>query len=337
LYRAATTEDAGMTVVRPDFLKVLPDDVARVGLDGAVLLALVRYATALSSECNGRMVIDDAVWWHTSHNDIGKSLGGVSHDIIRRLVSKLESVGALRICVPDVDNNRLKAYRLADLQLRDSTSPLTCNDAIPRNDDAIPRNGNAIPRSPLRDSASFTTSLKNLKEEKEERERCAGASAPHVPDNSSSSLSVNGYQANNVIDVEVVDAEPVDSEPAQHCRAHMPYGTSDSCGACKTARLNHDAWFKRQTSGRLQRVWDRYDAQQRERQRYQLKPREAQPTPRNPPKTQRRLEISPSAMTSMKPAHTPRVQQILDEAAERGRHQRAAEQARRGHENEAAS
>jgi hypothetical protein len=138
-----------MGVVRPEFLKVLPDDVGRVGLDGAAVLAVIRYATALSVEVNGRMMIDDAVWWRTSHAEIGQSLGGVSHDTIRRIVSKLESVGELKVCVPDVDNNRLKAYRLSDLQLRDSTSYVNCNDADPRSSEQVTPSGYADPRYSL--------------------------------------------------------------------------------------------------------------------------------------------------------------------------------------------
>jgi hypothetical protein len=146
-----------MSIVRPHHLKVLPDDIGRVGLDGAVLLALIRYVTALTNAYSGRTMIDGEVWWLSSQTDIGTSLGGVDRYTIMRLLSKLESVGELRVCVPDVDNRRLKAYRLPELQLRDSAHTVSSNCANPRDIDAIPHNGR-------RDSAQFSTSLKNLNE-----------------------------------------------------------------------------------------------------------------------------------------------------------------------------
>lgn len=36
-----------------------------------------------------------------------------------------------------------------------------------------------------------------------------------------------------------------DPEPPYYCEKHRPFGTPDSCPSCKIARLNHEAWEKR--------------------------------------------------------------------------------------------
>lgn len=56
----------------PGFLRVLPDDISRAGVNGAVLLALIRYATAIENG-HDRIIIDGHVWWRASHNDIAAS------------------------------------------------------------------------------------------------------------------------------------------------------------------------------------------------------------------------------------------------------------------------
>src|ERR1700758_2480145 len=101
-----------MSVKRPDFLKVLPDDVERVGANAATVLALVRYVTALDGEHNGRILIDRKMWWHASHAEIGAAVG-MSHDKVRRAVLKLESAEALRSRYV-YDDDRTKAYHVPD-------------------------------------------------------------------------------------------------------------------------------------------------------------------------------------------------------------------------------
>ncbi|MDM2171517.1 Uncharacterised protein [Mycobacteroides abscessus subsp. abscessus] len=51
--------------------------------------------------------------------------------------------------------------------------------------------------------------------------------------------------SNTMIDGELVELDD-DPEPPRYCEKHRPYGTSDSCPGCKIARLNHEAWEKRQ-------------------------------------------------------------------------------------------
>ncbi|GJF09562.1 hypothetical protein NGTWS0302_24100 [Mycolicibacterium cyprinidarum] len=48
---------------------------------------------------------------------------------------------------------------------------------------------------------------------------------------------------NTTIDAELVDPDP-DPKPPRYCRDH-PHGTPDWCGKCKTARLNYEAWTRR--------------------------------------------------------------------------------------------
>jgi hypothetical protein len=166
-----------MSVILPDFLKVLPADF-QYGYDGACVLALVRYVTALKGENNGRKVIEDAMWWHASHADIAASLDGqFSHDSIRRTVSKLESAGALLSRYMYADD-RTKAYCVPEHPLRENASPLSTHYANSRNPNANSRNPNAKSRNPLREIAFSSSSTEELKEELEEVGE--GGTAPPV-------------------------------------------------------------------------------------------------------------------------------------------------------------
>lgn len=89
----------------------------------------------------------------------------------------------------------------------------------------------------------------------------SAAQLPAVPD--SHPPPVNGNQANNN------DHIVIDAEPPKHCRAHMPFGTSEPCGGCKIARLNHDDWNDRRVSARVCQLLDdqqkRQEAEERKR------------------------------------------------------------------------
>jgi hypothetical protein len=126
----------------------------------------------------------------------------------------------------------------------------------------------ADPRVPLRESTQCTTP-KELREEAREaratdRDAARLACVPDTP----SLSSAKSKQANNSHD------STDDPEPSRYCRAHMPYGSSDPCAACKIARINHDKWSDRQRVTRLQMLWDHYDDRQREPYRDRLMPRE---------------------------------------------------------------
>lgn len=110
----------------PDFLRVLPADIGRVGFDGAAVLALVRYVTGLPGETNGRKIADGEIWWRASHDDIGEALGGVKRDSARRTVIKLENAGEL-LARPAAAfyGDRAQAYRVSDVPFRESAQ---CSD-----------------------------------------------------------------------------------------------------------------------------------------------------------------------------------------------------------------
>ena len=107
-----------MSAIRPEFLKVSPDDIARVGALGACVLALVRYVTALPGEFNGRLLIDGAMWWRASHENIGESLGGVHRLSVRRALGELQAAGeVLAIPAEAFYGDRAQAYRVPDQPL----------------------------------------------------------------------------------------------------------------------------------------------------------------------------------------------------------------------------
>lgn len=133
--------------LQPEFLKISPAEIARVGANGAVLLALIRFATAIENG-HDRIVIDGHVWWRASHPEIGASLG-LSHDAVRRLVSKLEATGEVVTCVPSADENRAKAYMIPDQSLRECASSLSSQNAKSRDHDAISRDVDANSRDAL--------------------------------------------------------------------------------------------------------------------------------------------------------------------------------------------
>lgn len=161
-----------MTVV-VDFLKVVPADVGRVGATGACVLALVRYVTAIDDGRQGREVIDGLVWWRVSHAGIAAALGGMSHDAIRRAVSKLENCSELVVFDPKDSADRSRYYRLPDESLRETASP-------PASHYAKSRRHNAESRQPLREIASCTIPIEELKEE-EEVEKGARARGTRLP------------------------------------------------------------------------------------------------------------------------------------------------------------
>lgn len=135
----------------PEFLKVQPADVGRVGGLGACILALVRYMTALQGEANGRRVVDGETWWRASYDGIAQMLGGAPPRTVGSTVSRLLETGDLMaIPVQDFYGDRAKAYRASD---QPSAETDTGSDQ-PSADmaDRIGRNGRAA--QPNRPSSS---------------------------------------------------------------------------------------------------------------------------------------------------------------------------------------
>lgn len=103
----------------PEFLMVSPKDIGRVGVLGAAILALVRYATGLPGVAGGRKMVDGEMWWCASRDDIGEALGGVHRDSVRRALLKLVNAGEL-LAMPAERfyGDRAQAYRVSDVPLR---------------------------------------------------------------------------------------------------------------------------------------------------------------------------------------------------------------------------
>lgn len=178
----------------PDFLMVKPSDIGRVGVLGAAILALVRYATGLPGETNDRKKVDGEMWWRASHDDIGQSLGGVHRDSIRRALAKLQGEGALlaRTPVDTFYGDRAKAYRVPDVPLRGM------------------QQGSDLP---LRENAESIT--RNATSSCGETQQAAAAKAPNLPitgELKEHSVGENGAAPAECepLDVEVVD--PVDDQ-----------------------------------------------------------------------------------------------------------------------------
>ena len=108
---------------------VLPADIGRVGGDGAVILALMRYATEFDDGRHGRQTIDGRVWWRTSHKAIGDALGGIDRETVRRHVSKLEIAGELVVFDPKDSADRTRLSTVPAQSLCDSEAPPTSHYA----------------------------------------------------------------------------------------------------------------------------------------------------------------------------------------------------------------
>jgi hypothetical protein len=184
--------------IRPKYLSVQRSDSERVGFIEAGVLALVRYATSLPGEANGRVEIDGETWWQVTYPEIGDALGGVSRKTVMRIVHKLEADGELLSRQPDAwDGTQTKAYQI----------PLTCNvpngtrppPQVPNGTDPVPNGTRPPPQvpngtdpvpngtrpSPKRDRPESQTGLSSLSEELEEPEeldypRSQANTGPHI-------------------------------------------------------------------------------------------------------------------------------------------------------------
>jgi len=243
----------------PDFLRVLPADIGRVRYDGAAILALVRYVTELPGETNGRKMVDGAMWWRATHDDIGEALGGVHSDSVRRTLLKLSDKGEL-LTRPAVAfyGDRAQAYRVPDVPLRESAE---CAD-VPLRESAecIPRKrGSSSRESAESDPAKvrnlpITGELEDLSEGEKgaalaEREPLdvEPVADPGNDPPPKDQLAIQTDPAGAWVDAELVDDDP-DPEPQPYCDRHMPHGTDARCGACKRRRQAHEAWQQRALS-----------------------------------------------------------------------------------------
>lgn len=231
----------GRIVKRPQFIQIQPDEVERVGLSGAYLLALVRYATRLDNERDGRWRDEDgAIWWEASYDEFAAALGGLSKHSVGRTVRKLETARALLCRRPGAfAGDQAKVYRVpdshtpldqqcaeshgVDLQYADSQEARAKSQG-PRADSHAPRceNAQSIP------------SLEELREEErpegEERARVI-APAPAAD----LALAANS-----------VTATPINAAaPKPFCDDH-PHGEDPDCHKCWDRR-KYVAWWEANT------------------------------------------------------------------------------------------
>lgn len=151
---------------------VLPEDVGRVGLSGAAVLALVRYVTALDYQREDRLKDEDGnVYWKVSYADLGESMGGVSKDSIGRVVTKLEAAGELASLLPDIaQGDQTKAYRIPpDQPEYESASVPTSQNAKSQRTVAKTRRSNAKTQRYQCENA-FSSLYREEREVQEEKE-----------------------------------------------------------------------------------------------------------------------------------------------------------------------
>jgi hypothetical protein len=225
-----------MSVIRPDFLKVLPADIAAVGGDAACVLALVRYATQVPDERNDRLVIEGAVWWRASYAEIGESLGGLGRYTVGRSVSKLVTAGQLlRRDLFGCDGNQTKAYRpeVADKQPKCDSAPVVSSENAESHGTGAKSQQTGAESQQDRCEIAFSIPFRELREEEK------GEKAPRPvddepvtpePDQSDNDPPANGKHANG---------QPpswVCGPYGPRCHEHRDDPNPPACPGCGDAR-----------------------------------------------------------------------------------------------------
>ena len=202
-----------VTPLRADFLMVRPVDIGHVGALGAAILALIRYATSRSDEANGRLILDGTIWWRASHPELGRGVGGVSHDSVRREVGKLCRAGLLQAIPADAfPGDRAMAYRVVDQPLRISApgddQPLR-EIASPSREITSPMTRNRVTHHAESRDAPISVELKEVGEDR-----------PPVP---------------------MPPRPPTCGPFGPRCRKHAAVENPPACWDCKTASDDHKA------------------------------------------------------------------------------------------------
>lgn len=105
---------------------------------------------------------------------------------------------------------------------------------------------NRVSTDPLPGLASTPSSvLSSELSSGESRAREEPLDVAAVPEQSDALSQDQLLETNSIYDGQLVEPDD-DPEPPYYCEKHRPFGTSDSCPGCKIARLNHEAWEKRQ-------------------------------------------------------------------------------------------
>jgi hypothetical protein len=157
-------------MIQPEFNKSVPAEVRLYGANAQLVLALVRFATALDGEHNGRLLIDGEMWWRGSHTEIGEATG-LTVDQVRGAVHKLEAADAQPLLIRSFsDSEQSRAYRVPDQPVGDFASVLTSQSVI------SPDTPVKLPGTPVKFPTAVgeitdCTSTKELKELEEVVER----------------------------------------------------------------------------------------------------------------------------------------------------------------------
>jgi hypothetical protein len=93
---------------QPQFIRVLPDEVALYGAAAAIVVAQIRFRTQY--ECQGRVQVDGAYWWRVSQTDLGREVG-LSRQQVRSALEALGDVVAAKHL--ERSDDRTWAYRVA--------------------------------------------------------------------------------------------------------------------------------------------------------------------------------------------------------------------------------
>jgi hypothetical protein len=213
--------------IRPDFLKVLRGDVDRVGLEGAHLLALIRYVTDLPGERNGRRKIDGHMCWLASYAAIADALGGTNSQKVGRLIRALQGKCELIGTAPDAsDMDQTKAYRVP----RDPQCSPVKDEGHSDNSDlniagheCSDLNGTGSPVNGYRFKSEHSSSIGELGE-LGERAASADERSDERRNGSPHATALNG-----------IPIEP----PKRACKR---YPHSEPCGTCASDNRAYEAW-----------------------------------------------------------------------------------------------
>jgi hypothetical protein len=164
-------------MIRVEFFKLLPDEVEKHGPDGALILALLRYATERDDGRHGRLTIGGKVYWRASYAEIAASTR-LGYSTVRRVTSKLETAGVVEVLATYGGDDRTRIYRPLTSQLSipaGSDHSFVDSDSQPVDSSSQPVDFDSQPV----DFDSCTTPIE--KKRRRERSESAAPSADHAP------------------------------------------------------------------------------------------------------------------------------------------------------------
>lgn len=216
------------------------------GLSKNGFLALI----AIAEKCHARTRQASVPWVH-----LRRGLYGAHKRTAERAVRELKDAELIQVArrgykAPNGDS-AATIYKLMKLPTPVSVTPkeptpvsVTPSEASDKIDEASDKIGQASATQGVGVNGSINGSTNGR--ESRGRARDEPLDVESVPDPGNALSPQSFLNGNDIIDGELVD-EPDDPEPPKFCAAHMPHGTSVSCRACKTARINHEGWTSRRS------------------------------------------------------------------------------------------